>query len=174
MRYFLTVSTNCPNYHRLFFYWMKASRRRSLLLVAAARLSTCQSIVRFKAWRVSPSLPLATIDSFGLDRPSTASIANFACQMEKKAKYKKRVTGTCAKILPEREKVHHFFSYLFLRRSSEGMMMTQTCQPSCAIPQGESRGEELPDHHLHWTSSTSTSSSAWKSLIFTILQRVLA
>ena len=78
------VSTNCPNYHRLFFYWMKASRRRSWLLVAAARLSTCQSIVRFKAWRVSPSLPLAAIDSFGLDRPSTASIANFACQMEKR------------------------------------------------------------------------------------------
>ena len=55
-------------------------------------------------------------------------------------------SSTCAKILPEGGKSASLFflTYSWGPRSSQGMMMTQTCQPSCAIPQGEFRGEELP------------------------------
>ena len=127
------------------------NERSSCLLVAARLLSTCQSIVRFKAWLVSPSLPfVATIDSFGLETvplrpPKPTLLAKW-----KKAKYKKRVTDWAAalvlKFCQKGGKVHHFFflTYSWGPRSSQGMMMTQTCQPSCAIPQGEFRGEELP------------------------------
>ena len=95
------------------------NERSSCLLVAARLLSTCQSIVRFKAWLVSPSLPfVATIDSFGLETvplrpPKPTLLAKW-----KKAKYKKRVTDWAAalvlKFCQKGGKVHHFFSLLIL------------------------------------------------------------
>ena len=148
------------------------NERSSCLLVAARLLSTCQSIVRFKAWLVSPSLPfVATIDSFGLETvplrpPKPTLLAKW-----KKAKYKKRVTDWAAalvlKFCQKGGKVHHFFSLLILEDQEVVKVWWWHKLVNQAVQFPKANFEEKNYHHLlQWTSSTSTSSWAWKSLIY--------
>ena len=76
-------------------------------------------------------------------------------------------SSTCAKILPEGGKSASLFSLLILEDQEVVKVWWWHKLVNQAVQFPKANFEEKNYHHLlQWTSSTSTSSSAWKSLIY--------